>query len=64
MRELNMRDRHWCQKMKVSSTILKVLKLSKFSDIWTINKAHNKFLSLHELEMRLNFQIISDENFE
>jgi hypothetical protein len=37
--------------------ILKDLKLSKFSDIWTIDKTHNKFLA-HELKMRfklLNF---------
>ena len=38
-------------------TILKDLKLNKFSDIWTINKTHNKFLA-HKLKMRfklLNF---------
>jgi hypothetical protein len=39
------------------SSYLNDLKLSKFSDIWTIDKTHNKFLA-HELKMRfklLNF---------
>jgi hypothetical protein len=35
------------------SAYLKDLKLSKFSDIWTINKTHNKFL-VHQLKMRFN----------
>jgi hypothetical protein len=35
------------------SSYLKDLKLSIFSDIYTINKAHNKFLT-HELKMRFN----------
>ena len=35
MHELSMRDRHWCQKMKVSA--VKDFKLSEFSDIWTID---------------------------
>jgi hypothetical protein len=50
MHELSMHERNWCQKMKVSAA-LKDLKLSRFSDIWTINKIH-KFL-VHELKMRL-----------
>jgi hypothetical protein len=39
MHELNMRDRHHRQQL------FKDLKLSKFSDIWTIDKTHNKFLA-------------------
>jgi hypothetical protein len=44
-------------KMTISAPILKDLQLSKFSDIWTIDKTHNKFLA-HQLKMRfklLNF---------
>jgi hypothetical protein len=39
------------------SCYLKELKLSTFSDVWTIDKTRNKFLA-HELKMRfklLNF---------
>jgi hypothetical protein len=32
---------------------LKDIKFSNFSDIWTINKTHNKFL-VHQLKMRFN----------
>ena len=32
------------------NSYLKDLQLSKFSDIWTINTTHNKFLA-HELKM-------------
>jgi hypothetical protein len=35
------------------SAYLKDLKLSKFSDIWTINKTRNKFL-VHELKMHFD----------
>ena len=35
---------------------LKDLKLSTFSDIWTIDKTHNKFLA-HELQM--NFKLLN-----
>jgi hypothetical protein len=43
-----MYGRHWFQKWKFD---LKDLKLSKFSDMRTIDKTHNKFLA-HEFEMR------------
>jgi hypothetical protein len=49
-----MRDR---PKNESFSSYLKDLKLNKFSDIWTIDKTHNKFLA-HELKIRfklLNF---------
>ena len=42
-----MRDKLWRQKMKVQQLLSK---LSKFSDIWTIDKTHYKFLA-HELKM-------------
>jgi hypothetical protein len=35
------------------SSYLKDWKLSKFSDIWTIDKTHNQFLA-HKLKMRFN----------
>ena len=51
MHELSMRNRHWCQKMKVSA-LFEELKIEQIPDIWTIYKTHNKFLA-HELKMRL-----------
>jgi hypothetical protein len=43
MHELSMRDRHWCQKMKVSAAIY-------LFDIRAIDKTHNK-VRAHELKM-------------
>ena len=42
--------------MKVLAAILNDLKLSKFYDIWTINKTHNNVLA-HELKMHFKFQV-------
>jgi hypothetical protein len=41
-------------KNETFSDYLKDLKLDKVSDIWIINKTHNRFLALHELKMRFN----------
>ena len=49
-----MRERHWLvPKNESFSSYLKGLKLSKCSDIWTINTTHNTFLA-HQLRMRFH----------
>jgi hypothetical protein len=49
MHELGMRERHLMPKNESFSSYLKELKLRKCSDIWAINKTHNRLLA-HELK--------------